>query len=128
MLSCLACATSFVFAYLFFAPRLPMSALDIRSPRSYADFECVSSEYADSVWRFRVRNNTARSVRLSDEREFSIMVRTPEGLEPAASDVRIDVPVDMPAGETALLTLHAAAGERFLVMAPGQGVRFELGP
>src|SRR5512135_3273309 len=81
----------------------------------------------DSSWQFRVRNNTNRSVRISDQDEFSIMVPTPKGLEPAGSDVKIDMPVDTPAGETALVTLHSPVGERFVVIALGHGVKLELG-
>ena len=127
MISFLACATSFVFAYLCFAPRMSMPAMDIRSPRSYTSLECTAATHTDSSWRFYVRNNPGQSFRLSNEREFTIMVRTPDGLKPAGPAVRIDVPVDLPAGETAPLTLHSSEGDRFVVFALRQGIKFELG-
>ncbi len=42
--------------------------------------------------------------------------------------MKIDMPVDMPAGETTLLTLHSSEGEYFVVFAPDQSIKFELGP
>jgi hypothetical protein len=128
MLSCLACATSFVFAYLCFAPRLPLPAMEIRSPRDYAGLECLSAARSDSAWSFRVRNNTSLSFHLSGEDAFSIMILTPEGLKPAGPGVSITLPIDIPAGETALLTLHCTEGRHFVVLVPGQSLKFDLEP
>ncbi len=63
-----------------------------------------------------------------DQDGLSIMVRTPEGSAPAGPDVKIDRPIDMPAGETTLLTLHSLLRERFVVLALGHCVKLELGP
>ena len=128
MLSCLVCATTFVFAYLCFSPRLPAPPMDIHGQRIHAEVECVSAIRTGSSWQFYVRNNASRSFRFSNENEFSIMISTPEGLRDAGPAVRIDVPIDLPAGETAPVTVHSNEADHFVVLAPRQGLRFELGP
>jgi hypothetical protein len=128
MLSCLVCATTFVFAYLCFSPRLPAPTMDIHNQRVYAEVECVSATRTGSSWQFSIRNNTSRSFRFSNQDEFSIMISTPEGLRDAGPAVRIDMPVDLPAGETAPVTVHSNEADHFVVLAPRQGLRFELVP